>query len=365
MEISYRLGNKVVELTQMMQKRTEERDKVTAELAAVELKLKSWTVQHEEVDTRAKQLTSDLAASQTELSLRDELLLLKEAIKKHLEEAVATVQEREQTIHRLEDDLARQTSELEHSAKQADSMSTRIAEDSSIILRLKNEVSSLREQLNRAHALQSLTRSAQDPSVSPTFAPALHQLDNIASEGARAVDDGHSTSTVARHQRHNTFGVYVLGGNDNRASVDEPTSFKERTQARDSRAVSVASYGDDRIPRVHGTNSLSGTYEDSAEEKTRLLQDVCTLDEDVLNSLIKGLKIPLPSLTNPSAVKEILFPAKLITLVTNEMWKYGLIFESERFLANVIQTLQAHVMASVPLLGNYVPLSDALAELRW
>jgi len=87
--------------------------------------------------------------------------------------------------------------------------------------------------------------------------------------------------------------------------------------------------------------------EDPAEEKIRLMHDIKRLDEDVLNGLIRGLRIPAPSLTNPSAAKEILFPANLISLVTNEMWKYGLIPESERFLANVMQAIQAHVMVSV------------------
>ncbi|KAF8180339.1 DIL domain-containing protein [Mycena galopus ATCC 62051] len=86
-------------------------------------------------------------------------------------------------------------------------------------------------------------------------------------------------------------------------------------------------------------------FDDPAEEKIRLMQDVKRLDEDVLDGLVRGLKIPAPSLTNPSAVKEILFPANLIRLVTNEMWKYGLILESERFLANVLQTIQGHVMS--------------------
>jgi myosin-5 len=76
------------------------------------------------------------------------------------------------------------------------------------------------------------------------------------------------------------------------------------------------------------------------------MHDIKRLDEDVLNGLIRGLRIPAPSLTNPSAAKEILFPANLISLVTNEMWKYGLIPESERFLANVMQAIQAHVMVS-------------------
>jgi myosin-5 len=125
----------------------------------------------------------------------------------------------------------------------------------------------------------------------------------------------------------------------------------------------VAYNGEEGIPRFRGTNGLSDIYDDPAEEKIRLLQDIRDLDEDVLEGLIKGLKIPLPSLTNPSAVKEILFPANLISLVTNEMWKYGLIPESERFLANVMQTIQAHVMASIPMLSNYVLLSDAFADL--
>jgi myosin-5 len=365
-EISYRLENKVVELTQTLQKRTEEKNEVTTKLAAVELQLKSWMSRHEEVDARAKQLTSDLTASQAHLTRHDELLRQKENIEKRLEEAVATAQEREQTIRRLEDDIMRQASELEHRAKQVDSLPIRTAEDSSVILTLKNEVSSLREQLNRAHALQSLTRGPRDPPVSPTFAPTLRHLENgaTAPEEAQGVNGGHSAT--ARHQRrHSSAGVYALSGNDNRTSVDELMSYVKRTQTANPRAVSVAYNGEEGIPRLRGTNGLSDIYDDPAEEKIRLLQDIRNLDEDVLEGLIKGLKIPLPSLTNPSAVKEILFPANLISLVTNEMWKYGLIPESERFLANVMQTIQAHVMASIPTLSNYALLSDALADLQW
>ena len=349
-EISYRLENKVVELTQTLQKRTEEKNDVAAKLTAVELQLKSWMARHEEVDARAKQLTSDLAVSQTELSRRDELLRQKDAIEKRLEETISTIQERDQTIRRLEEDLMRQASELEARAKQIDSIPIRTAEDSSVILTLKNEVSSLREQLNRAHALQSLTRGARDPPVSPTFAPTLRHLDNVVPEDANGVNGGHINA--GRHQRrHSSAGVYALGGNDNRTSVDELMTIVKRTQATNPRAVSVAYNGEEGIPRFRGMNGLSDIYDDPAEEKIRLLQDIRNLDEDVLEGLIKGLKIPLPSLTNPSAVKEILFPANLISLVTNEMWKYGLISESERFLANVMQTIQAHVMVSVSLFG--------------
>ena len=94
------------------------------------------------------------------------------------------------------------------------------------------------------------------------------------------------------------------------------------------------------------------SMEDHAEEKIRLMLDSKHLDEDVLDGLIRGLKIPVPSITNAAGVKEILFPANLISLITNEMWKYGLIAESERFLANVMQSIQAHVMVS-PFVGGF------------
>ena len=117
-------------------------------------------------------------------------------------------------------------------------------------------------------------------------------------------------------------------------------SFMKCTQTANPHAVSMAYNGEEGIPCCHGANGLLDIYNDPVEEKLRLLQDVRNLYEDILEGLIKGLKMPLPSLTNPSAIKEILFPVNLISLVTNEMWKYGLIPKSEWFLVNVMQTIQ-------------------------
>src|SRR5262245_57738976 len=138
----------------------------------------------------------------------------------------------------------------------------------------------------------------------------------------------------------------------------------KRTQALNPRAVSVAYNGEDNFLkwRPHGLPDIRD-FDDPAEEKIRLMQDVKRLDEDVLSGLIRGMKIPAPSLTNPSAIKEILFPANLISLVTNEMWKYGLIPESERFLANVMQTIQAHVMVR-SFSGIVTPILTSHSEFQ-
>ncbi|KAI7580305.1 myosin-2 [Hortaea werneckii] len=60
--------------------------------------------------------------------------------------------------------------------------------------------------------------------------------------------------------------------------------------------------------------------------------------------LIRNLKIPAPGTTPPPTDKEVLFPAYLINLVTSEMWNNGFVKESERFLANVMQSIQQEVM---------------------
>ena len=255
-----------------------------------------------------------------------------------MEEAIARAKEKEDAIQKLTNDLIASAAQLEAQQKALDAVPTRNADDSSVILTLKNEVSSLREQLNRANALNALTRGARPEPTSPTFAPGLR-----VAEPTTVPVNGAATNGSRGHQRrHSSAGVYQISPIDNRTSADELMVNAKKSQA--ARAVSVAYNGEDGLPRFRAPNGLADIYDDPAEEKIRLMQDVRRLDEDVLDGLIRGLKIPAPNLNSPAAVKEILFPANLISLVTNEMWKYGLIQESERFLANVMQTIQSHVM---------------------
>ncbi|KAF8964635.1 P-loop containing nucleoside triphosphate hydrolase protein [Flammula alnicola] len=315
-EISYRLENKVIELTQALQERTVEKKKLQSQLAELEQQLQQWINRHEEADSRAKQLQLNTQALEIELSQRNDLLLSKADFEKRLEELW-----RKQII---------------------DTAPARNQEDNSVIMTLKNEVSSLREQLNRSNALNSLTRGSRaDPPLSPTFAPGLRMGE------ANGQTNGTSGGQYRGHQRrHSSAGVFAFASDENRTSSDDVLSDVKKNHTLNPRAVSVAFNGEDNYLRFR-SNGLPDIrdFDDPAEEKIRLMQNVKRLDEDVLDGLIRGLKIPAPSLTNPSAVKEILFPANLISLVTNEMWKYGLIQESERFLANVMQTIQAHVMS--------------------
>ncbi|KAG8829588.1 Myosin type-2 heavy chain 1 [Serendipita sp. 399] len=333
-EISYRLENKVVELTQALQTRTAERKDLQAKVEQLEQMMKNWVTKFEESDTKAKQLQTDMQTSYVPLSRFEELIAAKADLDARMEAAVKKAQEQEQTITSLTADIEKKTKELEAKSKVTNGVVTS-KEDASVIATLKTEISSLREQLNRSNALNSLTGRAYQP-TSPTFAPNLKGVDkNVVPQL------GPVPSSKRRQRRHSTAGVYT---DRDEVDNDSDEDMYNARKLRDPRAVSMA-FPQDGIPRFRPTNGLPDIYDDPAEEKIRLLEDAEALDEEMLQVLIKGLKTPPPNLTNQPSMKEVLFPANLISLVTNEMWKYGLIAESERFLANVMQTIQSHVMA--------------------
>ena len=338
-EISYNLENKVVELTQRLQERTSEKKGLQARLEDIDKQLQQWISKHDELELRSRELSGELQVSRDEIAKRDDLLAAKKDIESRLEDALARLSEKESIIQKLTEDLRQHAAKLEAQQKIVDSAASR-SEDNSIIATLKHEVGNLREQLNRANALNSLTRGSRvEPPASPTFVPNLRNADGYMANG-----NGTAPSSTRHIRRHSSAGVYSLDPSEHRTSVDEVMMAAKRIQNGNPRAVSVAFNGQDGLPRLKSSGGLADMYDDPADEKIKLMLDAKHIDEDILDGLIRGLKIPAPSLTNRSAVKEILVAAELISLVTNEMWKYGLIPESERFLANVMQTIQSHVM---------------------
>ena len=346
-EISYKLENKVFELTQTLQKRTNEKKELQKKLEELEQQAQQMIGRHDEADHRAKQLQADMATATIELSRKDELLKAKGDIEKRLEEALTKAVEKEDAIQRLTEELKQRAAQLENQQKLLDTAPARSADDS-VITTLKNEVSNLREQLNRANALNTLSRHSRAEPTSPTFAPGLRlPLHNDSTTNGDAVAPP-SGGPSRHHRRHSASGAYNIV-HDNRTSADELMMTARRNQATNPRSASVV-YGSDENYRQNG--GFDNMYHDPAEEKIKLMRDAERLDEDVLQGLIRGLKIPNPTNTNPVAVKEILFPSNLISLTTNEMWRYGLIQDSERFLASVLQNIQSHVMVRTVSCGG-------------
>lgn len=330
-EISYKLENKVIELTQTLQKRTTERKELQERVSELDSQILSWSQKHEESETRAKSMASELALPTVPVSQFEQLVQAKREVDAKIEETMSRVAEQDSEIQRLSSELTAQTEALREKQEALDLASAKSAEDTTTVAGLRQEISNLKEQINRANALSALTKNTRD--AQPPLSPTTPQLNG----SFLGVLGGTSPSlpSTRKARRHSLTGGFY-DGEHQRTSADERL-LSSRKEASQHRAISMAAPGG-----LH--SGLPVSFENAEEEIIRMLEDAPALDRDVLEGLITDLKILPPKMSDPLKYNEVMFPAHLISLIANEMWKYGLIKESERFLANVMQTIQEHVM---------------------
>ncbi|WRT65043.1 uncharacterized protein IL334_001985 [Kwoniella shivajii] len=341
-EISYQLENKVVELTQTLQKRTADNKELSSKVRSLEKQLESWQTKHDEVATRHRGLESELAKPTVPLTQFEEALAAKADIDNQLREASQRVIEQDKEIHRLTEELSAQANDMEEKRFTIETATAKNAEDQNTIAGLRAELASTKEQISRNNTLNALTkneRQQREPPTSPTQPHGLRALQELGVNTERQ-----PSTSRRRNRRHSTTGTGPA--NHARNLSDEITSMKKSNQSN-PRAVSVMFPSTNGIVRPRDSSGLPlpPVSDNASDEIIRLLDDDAQLDEDVLQGLIYQLKIPQPSLHNTPLAKEVIFPAHLISLVSNEMWKQGMIAESERFLANVMQAIQQHVIA--------------------
>jgi myosin-5 len=344
-EVSYKLENKVIELTQTLQKRTAEKKDLQARLDELERLQQISTTKHEEAESRAQGLHAELQRPTVPQARFDELQQAKDSLDGRLGEALRKLLDHESAIASLTEEATRNAKTLAERQRIIEDASSRSTEDATTIAGLQGELSALRESLNRAQTLAVLNRNAPPPS-SPNHG-GLRPLENNVEHyspppnEARPLD--RKPSNAANGRRYSA-GALVGDGSKSRDSADQLMIDVRKAHANQNRAVSVAAFAPDAVPWLKDLNGLPVEYENPDEMVMRMLEDVEKLDQDVLEGLIRGLKIQIPSLQNLPTHKEVVFPAHLVGLVTNEMWKFGMIPDAERFLANVMQNIQQHVM---------------------
>ena len=340
-EISYQLENKVVELTQTLQRRTADNKELSSRVKALEQQLAAWQGKHEEVHSRAKGLEAELAKPTVPVLQFEEIMIAKAETDRKIQEAARRVAEQEREVAKLTEELQHAAQDMEAKQLALDSAGNRGLEDASTVAGLRSELAALKEQISRSNALHALTKNQREPPASPT------------GNGLRTFENGGADTRVPstsrrRVRRHSTTGTGPVQ-HARTLSTEEIMAIKERQT--NPRAVSVM-YPQNGPVRPRDSNGLPTVIDSSSDEIARLLEDEEGLEEDVLQGLIHQLKIPAASLHNPPLAKEVIFPAHLISLVSNEMWKLGMIPASEHFLANVMQAIQSYVTVSPPKLSS-------------
>ncbi|KAI0123511.1 myosin-2 [Xylariales sp. AK1849] len=305
-QISYKLENKVVELTQSLGSMKTQNKTLLSQVENYENQIKSWKTRHTTLETRTKELQAE--ANQAGIAVA-KLQAMEEDMKKlqvNYEDSNSNVKRMQEEERELREKMRSTESELagikeETAAHEKEKLSLRqqLAELSDQ-LELAKRAGPINGELTNGHAVQ----------------PPVNGLINLVS----------SKKNLPKR----------------RSAGEEPARGLDRFSAAfNPRPVSMAvTNGQRQFPAagfIPGVDSIEMELEG-------LLADEDGLNEEVTIGLIRNLKIPSPNNNPPPSDKEVLFPSYLINLVTSEMWNNGFVKESERFLANVMQSIQQEVM---------------------
>ncbi|KAI0167060.1 putative myosin MYO2 [Hypoxylon sp. FL1284] len=301
-QISYKLENKVVELTQSLGTMKTQNKTLQGQVDNYENQIKSWKSRHNALETRSKEL--QVEANQAGIAVA-KLQAMEEDMKKlqhNFDESTSSVKRMQEEERELKESLRTANAELD-----------RIKRESTLH---ENEKMTLRDQLAQmSEALELAKRSG----------PVNGELTNGNSTGG--LPNGLINLVSSKKPKRRSAGA-------------EPSMMDRFSATYNPRPVSMA------VPT--GARGPAAGYVPGADtiemELENLLADEDGLNEEVTMGLIKNLKMPSPNTNPPPSDKEVLFPSYLINLVTSEMWNNGFVKESERFLANVMQSIQQEVM---------------------
>ncbi|KIM94987.1 hypothetical protein OIDMADRAFT_206893 [Oidiodendron maius Zn] len=304
-QISYKLENKVVELTQSLGTARRENKALAGQVENYESQIKSWKNRHNVLEARSKELQSEAnqaGINAARLSAMEEEM---KVLQQNFEESVANVKRLQEEERELRESLRLSKLEVEKNKRAS--------------LAHESEKASLRQQLAELQDQLELAQRA------PPVVPANGELVNGAA--AQAPTNGLINLVSSKKPKRRSAGM-------------EGRDFDRVSAAYNPRPVSMAVTGGG----VHRPNAFPASGDNIEFELENLLADEDGLNDEVTVGLIRNLKIPVPTTTPPPSDKEVLFPSYLINLVTSEMWNNGFVKESERFLANVMQSIQQEVM---------------------
>ena len=379
-EVSYRLEGKVVELTRALDLAHQQNKSFDSQVATLENQVRSWKERYESLQQSKSKATAHAAENPTVPKAEFETLKAANVeLQSKYNESVEKNRTMDQEIAKLTEHLSRTKEEIQKLSAQAKVK----PEDTEIVLALKRENHHVKEQLAQlskatgrdASSFPLTSRVTSPPSTNPATLPPTqsmasmhnHTIDKYENSYSFAKEAPHKSVTVlppsvpVPHHIAAKNGVVAPKSNRNRSnSTPDVTGLDNSAQFRPQKTTNnvfdnldnhsrgaKAMSSDDWARRVaRARPSIHSLIEQPEVEIVRILEDEEGLQEEILTGLIKNMKIPSPSLSNVPLIKEVMFPAHLIGLLTTQMWKYGFVKESERLMINVMQAIQQQSMAN-------------------
>ncbi|ORX47762.1 hypothetical protein DM01DRAFT_1410135 [Hesseltinella vesiculosa] len=340
-DVNYKLESKVVELTQKVTGLLREKKTAEDQVTQMENQMRAWQDKHERLDKRSKDMADRLLLPTVP---RPEF----EVLQQERNDLVKENNDLTNKLNRQTDEMAKLaeqlTSEQEHSARLEAQLETQQARatDEAEVTQLKQQIAGLKAQLaqvmntprqNSSNNLRSLSPGealGRDRSVSPG---------PPRSNSIKPLDDQLTNYSPHRKARRNSAAD---------AFVDRPKSSidnirKAEQLSKNPRPTSLAFFGSLLGGKAAGTTfEIDGTPE---EVMVAILRDEDNLHDEILEGLIRSVKMPLPNSQTQSSTKEVFFPAHIIGNIVKQMWLLGYMDESERLLFSVMDTIQKQCLS--------------------
>jgi myosin-5 len=304
-QISYKLENKVVELTQSLGAMKTHNKTLQSQVDNYESQVKSWKSRHNALEARTKELQTEANQAGINAARLGQMESEYKTLQTNYDENIANMRRLQDEEKTLRESLKATANEL-HQVKQRNSV---------------QEVEKL--------SLQQQLAQLQD------------QLE--AMKRAGPVMNGDLMNGASHPPPSGLINLVSSKRPKRRSAGAEQINIDRFSGAYNPRPVSMAVTSSKHLQNMSGS-TFSPTLDNVELELEEILSDEDALNEEVTMGLIRNLKIPSPNSSPPPSDKEILFPAYLINLVTSEMWNNGFVKESEKFLANVMQSIQQEVM---------------------
>lgn len=293
-EASYKLENKVIELTSSLGEKVKENRSLIAEIETLKAAIDDSKTKHEELKTRELNFQQKFD-SQKHSHVKEVEALTTDLskTKSELETSIAKIQELAELQSQLKEEVKDTLAKLELAREELKKRDT-VESD------LKNELALLKKEFDQ------LSRQPQ------------------ITNGSRAIVN--ATSSVA---------APVTPKRNRRYSMNSQTDASLASPQQMS-VISISNTNDDVESTISSLSAISN-------ELVSLLSDSATLHQEILSGLLKNLKIPLSSVMADLAKRDVLFPARIIIIIISDMWRLGLTKDSESFLGEVLGGIQNNV----------------------
>ncbi|BAO40767.1 myosin-2 [Kluyveromyces marxianus] len=290
-EVSYKLENKVIELTESLAAKVRENKDLASRLEELQQSLnESENIKkllETEKETHSRVLNDQKSLHQEEFGkVNTELLAAKEEITS----AKLEIEELQKKQKELKDEVASTLEQLNATRLELSTSQTENVD-------LKKEISSLKEKIAR---LQSSGRAGG------------------INVGANAMN-----STPVKNRRFSSH-----------SALNDASSPKQ---------LNVVS-----INNSFNTDDVSNLMSKINDELYKMFEDSRSLNTEIIEGLLKGGKVPPTGVSIDLTRKEVLYPARVLIIILSDMWRLGLTKQSETFLAEVLETIQKIISSLKP-----------------